>query len=67
MVLEANLFHFHYQNEFGGVRDVDIPFEGVITNVNRRYKETSSDFTREAMRQYMTELPCHTCHGYRLE
>ena len=62
----GDLFHFHYQNEFGGVRDVDIPFEGVITNVNRRYKETSSDFTREAMRQYMTELPCHTCHGYRL-
>lgn len=35
----GELFHFHYQNEFGGVRDVDIPFEGVITNVNRRYKE----------------------------
>ena len=62
----GELFHFHYQNEFGGVRDVDIPFEGVITNVDRRYKETSSDFTREAMRQYMTELACHTCHGYRL-
>ena len=62
----GELFHFHYQNEFGGVRDVDIPFEGVITNVDRRYKETSSDFTRDAMRQYMTELACHTCHGYRL-
>lgn len=60
------LFHFHYQNDFGGVRDVDIPFEGVITNINRRYNETSSDFTREAMRQYMAELPCQTCHGLRL-
>ena len=63
---EGELFHFHYQNDFGGVRDVDIPFEGVITNINRRYNETSSDFTREAMRQYMAELPCQTCHGLRL-
>ena len=63
---EGELFHFHYQNDFGGVRDVDIPFEGVVTNVNRRYNETSSDFTREAMRQYMAELPCQTCHGLRL-
>ncbi|WP_283587366.1 excinuclease ABC subunit UvrA [Limosilactobacillus viscerum] len=60
------LFHFHYENDFGGVRDVDVPFEGVINNVGRRYKETNSDFTREQMRKYMTELPCPTCHGYRL-
>jgi len=63
---DGELFHFHYQNDFGGIRDVDIPFEGVITNVNRRYKETSSDYTRDAMRQYMAELPCQTCHGLRL-
>ncbi|MBA2913723.1 excinuclease ABC subunit UvrA [Limosilactobacillus frumenti] len=60
------LFHFHYENDFGGVRDVDVPFEGVINNVKRRYKETNSDFTREQMRKYMTELPCPVCHGYRL-
>lgn len=59
-------FHFHYENDFGGVRDVDVPFEGVINNVKRRYKETNSDFTREQMRKYMTELPCPACHGYRL-
>lgn len=59
-------FHFHYQNDFGGVRDVDVPFEGVINNVGRRYKETNSDFTREQMRKYMAELPCPACHGYRL-
>lgn len=59
-------FHFHYENDFGGVRDVDVPFEGVINNVKRRYHETNSDFTREQMRKYMTELPCPACHGYRL-
>lgn len=59
-------FHFHYENDFGGVRDVDVPFEGVVNNVSRRYKETNSDFTRDQMRKYMTELPCPVCHGYRL-
>ncbi|PAB02072.1 excinuclease ABC subunit UvrA [Enterococcus canintestini] len=59
-------FHFHYENDFGGVRDVEVPFEGVLTNIKRRYHETNSDFTRDQMRLYMTELTCETCHGYRL-
>ncbi|WP_414839662.1 excinuclease ABC subunit UvrA [Carnobacterium sp. TMP28] len=60
------LFHFHYKNDFGGIRDVDIPFEGIIRNIDRRYKETNSDFTRDQMRLYMTELSCQTCKGKRL-
>lgn len=59
-------FHFHYENDFGGVRDVDVPFEGVLANIDRRYRETNSDFTRTQMRTYMTELTCQTCHGARL-
>ncbi|HEL1643423.1 TPA: excinuclease ABC subunit UvrA [Streptococcus suis] len=59
-------FHFHYENEFGGVRDIDIPFEGLITNINRRYRETNSDYTRTVMKTYMNELTCGTCQGYRL-
>lgn len=59
-------FHFHYVNDFGGVRDIDLPFEGVVNNVNRRYHETTSDYTRNVMREYMNELTCATCHGYRL-
>lgn len=59
-------FHFHYVNDFGGERSIDIPFEGVVTNINRRYHETSSDYTRNVMRDYMNELTCASCHGYRL-
>ena len=59
-------FHFHYENDFGGVRDIEIPFEGIVTNIERRYRETNSDFTREQMRSYMNELACASCHGYRL-
>ncbi|UDM79091.1 excinuclease ABC subunit UvrA [Vagococcus fluvialis] len=59
-------FHFHYENEFGGVRDVDIPFEGILKNIKRRYHETNSEYTREQMKLYMTELTCASCHGYRL-
>ena len=59
-------FHFHYVNDFGGERNIDIAFEGVVTNINRRYRETSSDFTRNVMRAYMNELTCTVCHGYRL-
>ncbi|HHL9958645.1 TPA: excinuclease ABC subunit UvrA [Streptococcus pyogenes] len=59
-------FHFHYVNDFGGERNIDIPFEGVVTNVSRRYHETNSDYTRNVMRGYMNELTCATCHGYRL-
>lgn len=59
-------FHFHYVNDFGGERNIDLPFEGLVTNISRRYHETNSDFTRNVMRGYMNELPCATCHGYRL-
>lgn len=62
----GEVFHFHYQNDFGGVRDVEVPFEGVLTNIKRRYHETNSDFTRDQMRLYMTELTCQACHGFRL-
>lgn len=59
-------FHFKLESDFGGVRDVNGPFEGVINNVDRRYHNTSIDFTRNNLSSYMTELVCQTCHGYRL-
>ncbi|EFI84810.1 excinuclease ABC subunit UvrA [Listeria grayi] len=60
-------FFFKYKNDFGMTREIWMPFEGVLPNIERRYRETNSDFTREQMSQYMTYLPCPTCHGYRLK
>jgi excinuclease ABC subunit A len=43
------------------------PFEGVITNLERRYKETDSDWAREEIARFFTDVPCAACHGYRLK
>jgi excinuclease ABC subunit A len=43
------------------------PFEGVITNLERRYKETDSDWAREEIARYFTDVPCEVCYGYRLK
>lgn len=59
-------YHFELESDFGGVRETDAEFEGVVNNVTRRYQNTNSDFTRDMMRSYMAELTCNTCHGYRL-
>ena len=45
----------------------EIYFEGVLKNIERRYKETSSDYIREQMEKYMAQQDCPTCKGYRLE
>ncbi|WP_057763367.1 excinuclease ABC subunit UvrA [Cytobacillus praedii] len=58
---------FHYENDFGQVRETTIEFEGVIRNVERRFKETSSDYIREQMEKYMAQHACPTCKGYRLK
>ncbi|HTH33934.1 MAG TPA: excinuclease ABC subunit A, partial [Xanthobacteraceae bacterium] len=47
--------------------DTKRAFEGVITNLERRYKETDSDWAREEIARYFTDVPCEACHGYRLK
>jgi excinuclease ABC subunit A len=47
--------------------EVRKPFEGIITNLERRYKETESDWSREEIQRYMSETPCSDCHGHRLK
>ncbi|WP_078543918.1 excinuclease ABC subunit UvrA [Litchfieldia alkalitelluris] len=59
--------YFRYENDFGQIRENYIQFEGVINNVERRYKETSSDYIREQMEKYMAEQACPTCKGNRLK
>src|SRR5436190_22568224 len=43
------------------------PFEGVVTNLERRWRETESDWAREEMAKYFTDVPCAACKGYRLK
>ncbi len=43
------------------------PFEGVITNLERRFRETDSDWAREEIARYFTDVPCEACKGYRLK
>ncbi|EKU93285.1 Excinuclease ABC subunit A [Alloiococcus otitis] len=59
-------FTFVYQNQTGKVRETTMSFEGVVNNVSRRYFETSSNFTRRVMGEYMTEKVCPSCQGKRL-
>lgn len=57
---------FHYINDFGKEKTSDIQFEGVLNNIARRYHNTSSDFVRNTLSDYMAESACPTCDGYRL-
>lgn len=52
--------YFKYENDFGQVRENEIEFEGVLRNIERRYKETSSDYIREQMEKYI--LISHVRH-----
>jgi len=58
--------HFVYHD---GTRSyaADKPFEGVIPNMERRWKETDSAWAREEIERYMSSTPCPSCHGYRLK
>jgi excinuclease ABC subunit A len=59
--------YFRYVNDFGQVKESNIVFEGVIPNIERRYRETSSDYIREQMEKYMADQPCPKCKGARLK
>ncbi|HLE13244.1 MAG TPA: excinuclease ABC subunit UvrA, partial [Anaerolineales bacterium] len=56
----------HYRNRNGRTSTFRSPFEGVISNLMRRYNETSSDYMRDKLSEFMSERPCPTCHGDRL-
>ncbi|AOY74802.1 excinuclease ABC subunit UvrA [Clostridium formicaceticum] len=58
---------FQYESKYGGIRTYSSYFEGVIPNLERRYKETNSDYMREKIEEYMAEMPCNNCKGARLK
>ena len=51
----------------GGGRAFETTYEGVIPNLERRHKETESDFMRRDIERFMQEKPCYACHGLRLK
>jgi len=55
------------EDSYGNSHNYRFPFEGVINNLNRRYRETSSEFMREEIERYMSTRPCPTCAGARLK
>ncbi len=56
-----------YHNKWGALRSYDTRFEGVLRQLDRRYKETDSEYVREEIERYMTSLPCPACGGSRLK
>lgn len=58
--------HIEYRREFGE-GSYDSPFEGVIPNLERRYKKTQSDYMKHEIEEYMANIPCPDCKGKRLK
>ena len=62
-----DLLEFNYVAKNGNTRNVVDYFEGIITNLERRYIETKSGWIRDWIEQFMMELPCQSCGGSRLK
>lgn len=62
-----HLKYTYVSRRSGRKSQMDHPFEGVINNLERRYRETASDFMQERIQQYMTNKPCPDCKGARLK
>ncbi|MBK5251747.1 MAG: excinuclease ABC subunit UvrA [Peptostreptococcaceae bacterium] len=58
---------FTYESRYGGFRKYSAPFEGMINNLERRYKETNSDYMRKKIEEYMSMIKCDACNGDRLK
>lgn len=61
------IVEFTFESKFGGRREYKAPFEGVLVNLERRYRETNSEYSREKIEEYMAETPCPKCKGARLK
>ena len=62
----AETVTFKYLNDRGDIINKAHPFEGVLNNLQRRYKETESDTVREDLAKYLNMQPCSSCQGSRL-
>jgi len=62
----AESIYVKYKNRYGRQRAYWTTFEGILPNIERRYRETESDAAREKLEQFMREIPCRACKGQRL-
>lgn len=62
----TDIIDFKYISKTGNKRYSKDYYEGIVTNLERRYMETKSGWIRDWIEQFMTELSCPTCHGARL-
>ena len=60
------IIDFEFFNERGGITHKSHPFEGIIRNMERRYKETESNVVRDELSKYLSVQTCPDCHGTRL-
>src|SRR3989440_82419 len=58
--------YISYRNRYGRRRSYTTSFEGLVPNLERRYRETDSEYVREKIEEYMSVRPCPECHGARL-
>jgi excinuclease ABC subunit A len=58
--------HVTYRNRYGRQRSYATRFEGIVANLQRRYRETDSEWTREKIEEFMSLRPCPACGGARL-
>ncbi len=64
---EGERLYVTYENRQGMKRSYMTTFEGIVPNLERRYRETDSEYIREKLEEYMSERPCPACHGARLK
>ena len=63
---EGERVYVSYRNRMGRRRSYMAPLEGVVPSLERRYRETDSEYSRERIEEYMSVRPCPECHGARL-
>ncbi len=66
LIGSPDMLEFNYTAKNGNTRNTKSYYEGIVTNLERRYMETKSGWIREWIENFMMELPCETCHGRRL-
>ncbi|WP_300279632.1 excinuclease ABC subunit UvrA [Peptacetobacter sp.] len=65
--VDSTIVEFEFDSKFGGRKKYRAHFEGVVTNIDRRYKETKSEYMRDKLEEFMSESPCPVCKGRRLK